>query len=55
MSLQPRTRYRIPKQTARVAQAAFPNGNLYLQMADAFCLLYRDEDFTEATQLLRRQ
>jgi transposase len=46
MSLQPRTRYRIPKQTARVAQAAFPNGNLYLQMADAFGLLYRDEDFT---------
>ena len=45
MSLQARARYRIPKPTARVAKAAFPNGNLYLQMADALGLFYKDEDF----------
>ena len=45
MSLQPRARFRIPKQTARVAQAAFPNSNLYIQIADALGPLYQDEDF----------
>ncbi len=45
MSMQPRAKYRIPKETARVAQAAFPNSNLYLQIADALDPLYKDEDF----------
>ncbi len=45
MSLQPQASYEIPKETARVAQAAFPNGNIYMQMADALGLCYKDEDF----------
>jgi transposase len=45
MSMQPQTRFRIPKQTARVAHAAFPNSNLYLQMADTLGFLYQDADF----------
>jgi transposase len=45
MSMQPRAKYRIPKETARVAKAAFPNSNLYLQIADALGPLYQDEDF----------
>lgn len=45
MSRQLRARYPMSKQTARIAQAAFPNVNLYLQIADALGPLYKDEDF----------
>ena len=45
MSLQPQVNYQIPEETARVAQAAFPNGNIYMQIADALDFFYEDEDF----------
>jgi hypothetical protein len=34
MSLQPHAPYPIPEETQRVARAAFPHGNLYMQVAD---------------------
>jgi transposase len=34
----------IPAETVRVAQAAFPNGNLYMRMRDEFGNLYADQD-----------
>ena len=34
MSLQPEPIGPVPEETARVARAAFPKGNVYLQMRD---------------------
>jgi len=33
MSLQPHAIYPVPEETQRVARAAFPHGNLYMQVA----------------------
>lgn len=35
----------IPEETLQVARAAFPKGNLYLRLREAFGTLYQDEDF----------
>ena len=35
----------VPEETARVARAAFPRGNVYLRMRDALGNLYEDEAF----------
>jgi transposase len=35
----------VPEETARVARAAFPHGNLYLVIRDAFGPLFADDDF----------
>lgn len=45
MSLRPHVPEPIPEQTARIAHAAFPSGNLYMRMRDILESLYRDEDF----------
>lgn len=45
MSLQPRPTMNIPEETRRVAQAAFPKGNLYMRMRDEFGALYTDRQF----------
>jgi len=45
MSLQPRSDYTVPAETARVAHAVFPNGNIYLQLYDSLGSLFQDEDF----------
>jgi transposase len=37
----------VPDQTARIARAAFPKGNLYLSMRDEFGTLFEDADFVE--------
>ncbi|HSH77716.1 MAG TPA: IS1182 family transposase [Herpetosiphonaceae bacterium] len=37
--------YPIPDDTYRVAHAAFPKGNLYLQLRDHFGMLYQDHQF----------
>ncbi len=47
MSLKPSVVEPVPKQTARVARAAFPKGNLYLAMRDKLGALFEDVDFTE--------
>jgi transposase len=36
----------VPEETARVAQAAFPLGNVYLRVHDEFGGIYQDEAFT---------
>jgi transposase len=46
MSLQPQAFHPVPEETARVARAAFPQGNAYMRMRDEFGMLYADELFT---------
>lgn len=45
MSLQPKASYQIPEETSRIAKAVFPNGNIYMQIADALDIFYEDADF----------
>ncbi len=47
MSLKPRQVTAVPKDTMRVAQAAFPKGNLYLTLRDKLGSIFQDEDFVE--------
>ena len=35
----------VPEDTARIARAAFPKGNLYMQMQDELGVMYTDGDF----------
>jgi len=44
----------IPEDTARVAKAAFPKGNLYIQMRDVLGSIYDDEDFSELFEVRGR-
>jgi transposase len=46
MSLQPQPFEAVPPETVRIAQAAFPHGNVYLRMREELGPLYADEDFT---------
>src|SRR5439155_16497132 len=45
MSLHAPLFYLIPEQTAQVAQAAFPKGNPYMRMRDAFGPIYTNPQF----------
>ncbi len=45
MSLQPRRLQEVPEETARIAHAAFPKGNVYMRLRDELGILYEDEDF----------
>lgn len=45
MDMQPQTIPPVPKDTAAVARAAFPKGNLYLQIWDTLGSIYQDETF----------
>ena len=45
MSLHPQIIPAIPQETARVAHAAFPHGNIYLQLKDELGNIYEDESF----------
>jgi len=45
MCLQIEIAFSVPEQTKRIALAAFPNGNLYLQMRDELGMLFTDDDF----------
>jgi transposase len=45
MSLQPHPLHPIPEETARVAHAAYPKGNLYLCLRDHLGAIYEDEQF----------
>ena len=47
MSMQPQDIPAIPRDTLDVAQAAFPNGNLYIQMREQLGIIYQDHDFVE--------
>ena len=45
MSLKPQPIGPIPEETARIAQAAYPKGNIYMQLRDVLGTLYEDEQF----------
>jgi len=45
MSLRPQDFSQVPEDTARVARAAFPNGNSYLTLHDELGVIYNDEMF----------
>ena len=45
MCLKPQDNYAIPERTEKVARAAFPKGNPYMQMRTELGTLFRDEDF----------
>jgi transposase len=45
MSLQSQVFYLTPEETARVAHAAFPKGNIYMRMHDALGTIYTDQAF----------
>jgi len=47
MTLKPETIPPVPDDTKRVAQAAFPNGNLYMKMREELGSIYKDELFSE--------
>ena len=45
MSLKPSVIQPVPEETARIAQAAFPNGNVYMKMRDEIGVIYTDALF----------
>jgi transposase len=47
MSLKPEAIGPVPEETARIAHAAFPKGNLYLRLRDELGTLYQDELFAD--------
>lgn len=54
MSMHPQRIGAVPEDTARVARAAFPKGNLYMQMRDVLGTIYADEDFSELFEVRGR-
>ena len=47
MSLKRQAMCPVPADTARVARAAYPKGNVYMQMRDVLGSIYTDEDFRD--------
>ncbi len=47
MSLHPQPIPPVPEDTSRVARAAFPKGNIYIQIRDTLGSIYVDEDFAD--------
>src|SRR5947209_14600985 len=47
MTLKPHPIDPVPEETARIAHAAYPKGNIYLQLRDEFGTIYEDEQFME--------
>ena len=47
MSLQPQGISLVPEETARVARAAYPKGNVYMHMRDELGTMYEDESFAD--------
>jgi len=45
MSFRSQLVYLVPEETARVARAAFPHGNVSMQMYDTLGTIFRDRDF----------
>jgi transposase len=45
MSLHPQEIPAIPEETCRVAQAAFPRGNVYMRLRDELGTIYEDHLF----------
>lgn len=47
MSFKPQAIGPVPEETARIARAAYPKGNIYLQLRDTLGTIYEDEQFAE--------
>ncbi len=47
MSLKAQAICPVPEETARIARAAYPKGNVYIQMRDVLGSIYADKDFEE--------
>lgn len=47
MSLHPQAIPPIPEETARVAHAVFPKGNVYMKLRDELGTIYHDHDFAD--------
>ena len=47
MSLKPSPIEPVPEETRRVAQAAFPKGNVYLTIRDKLGTIFQDDDFAD--------
>lgn len=47
MSLKPQGISPVPEETARVARAAYPKGNVYMHMRDELGTIYEDESFAD--------
>lgn len=47
MSLHPRPILEVPEETARIAHAAFPKGNIYIRIRDKLGVFFVDEQFSE--------
>ncbi len=45
MSLHPKPVFEVPEETARVARAAFPKGNIYVRIRDRLGVFFTDEQF----------
>lgn len=45
MSLRPREMAPVPEETARIAHAAFPKGNMFMRLRDELGAIYQDERF----------
>src|SRR6266568_4243336 len=45
MSLKPQAISPVPEETARIARAAYPKGNVYMYMRDELGTIYEDEAF----------
>jgi transposase len=54
VSMHPQPIGPVPEDTARVAKAAFPKGNLYIQMRNVLGSIYDDEDFAELFEVRGR-
>jgi transposase len=54
MSMRPKPIGPVPQDTARVARAAFPKGNVYMEMRNVFGTIYDDEDFSELFEVRGR-
>jgi len=47
MSLKPQAMGPVPEETARIACAAYPKGNIYIQLRDTLGTIYEDEQFAD--------
>ncbi len=47
MSMRPKRKHGVPEATAKLAQAVFPKGNIYMAMYDELKSLYEDEQFAD--------
>ena len=54
MSMQPQPIGPVPQDTARVTRAAFPKGNVYMEMRNVLGNIYNDEDFLELFEVRGR-